>query len=606
NQPVLLVRDGDAGPDRALVDPNAFAADGTSALDWWYPSRDGRFLAYGISDRGSELSVLRVLDVATGRDLGEIIPQTRACSLAWDPGADGFFYTRYPSPGTVPEGEEMYHRRVFHHRLGDDPRSDAPVFGEGRPLDAWPNVALSPSGRWLVVMEAEGWIRTRVYLRDLRSGGGWISLVDESHALYAVTPLDDRLLVHTNEDAPAWRLMSADPERPAREEWKDLIPEGPDVLQSIEVAGGRIFAACLRDAASELRVHAMDGALLGTVGLPPRGTVTFMDGEEKGDVLFTGYVSFTVPPMIYRHAIRSGRTEPWATMPSPIDGDGFETRQIHCTSRDGTRIPIFVIHRAGMKRDGRNPVLLTGYGGFNVPLTPSFDRESFVWLESGGVVAVAILRGGGEFGETWHRAGMLESKQNVFDDFIAAAEHLIREGYTGPERLAIRGGSNGGLLVGAALTQRPDLFRAVVCRVPLLDMIRYHRFRIARLWIPEYGCSEDPEQFRWLIAYSPYHNVRDGVAYPAVLLTTAEADSRVDPMHALKMAARLQQAQAAPERPVLLRVESRAGHGAGKPLSKQLDEQVDVWSFLFRELGVDPPAAAQGGRDPQPDEAPGR
>ncbi len=590
NQPILLVRDNPSGPDRVLLDPNVLSEDGTAALDWYYPSREGELVAYGLSTGGSELSILRLLDVASGRHLEDRISRTRACSLAWEPSGRGFYYTRYPAPGTVPAGQEMYHRRVFHHRVGDDPAQDRSVFGEGRPFDRWPDVVLSPRGRWLVVMESEGWTRTRLYLADLDLESEWVSLAEDVEALYSILPLDDRLLIRTNDGAPAWRLMEADPASPERRAWRELIPEAPDALERIEVAGRRILAAYLKQACSALQVHGLDGSPQGEIPLPPHGTIFGLDGENEGDDLYVGWTSFTAPPRIYRYQIPARSLSVWERVESPIDEDDFTTEQIQATSRDGTRIPIFVIYRKGLIRDGSHPALLSGYGGFSIAVTPAFERESFLWLEQGGILAVSNLRGGGEFGEAWHQAGMLGRKQSVFDDFIAAAGHLIGGGYTRPDRLAIRGGSNGGLLVGAALTQRPDLFRAAVCRVPLLDMIRYHHFRIARLWIPEYGSADDPEQFRWLIEYSPYHRVKDGTVYPAVLLTTAESDSRVDPMHAMKMAARLQEAQAASDRPILLRVESRAGHGAGKPLNKQIDEQVDIWTFLFRELGVDPPA----------------
>jgi prolyl oligopeptidase len=411
--------------------------------------------------------------------------------------------------------------------------------------------------------------------------------VEDRDALYGVLPLDDRLIIHTNEDAPGYRVLSADPADPGRDRWKELIPEGEDVLQIADVAGGKIFATFLKDAASVLRVFSLEGEFEGEVPVPPRGTVYGFNGEISGDEIYLGYISFTVAPRIYRYRIPERELSLWQQVPSPVPEGEYETVQVRCTSRDGTRVPVFIIHRKGIPLDGSHPALLTGYGGFSISLTPSFDRESFLWLENGGVLAVANLRGGGEFGEAWHRAGTLERKQNVFDDFIAAAEHLCREGYTGADRLAIKGGSNGGLLVGAALTQRPDLFRAVVCRVPLLDMIRYQHFRIARLWISEYGSSEDAGHLRWLLDYSPYHSVRERGRYPSVLLTTAESDSRVDPMHARKMAARLQAAQAAEDRPILLRVETRAGHGAGKPLSKQLEEQLDIWTFLFREMGME-------------------
>jgi len=339
-------------------------------------------------------------------------------------------------------------------------------------------------------------------------------------------------------------------------------------------------------ACSRLRVFTFDGRLEREIDLPALGTVFSMSGEWDRPEFHYGFTSFTVAPKVFRFDLRAGSASLWKSVESPIDENAYEIEQVRYESRDGTPISMFVVHARGLRRDGSHPCLLTGYGGFNVSLTPAFDRDAFLWFERGGVMAIPNLRGGGEYGEAWHEAGMLGNKQNVFDDFIAAAEHLVARGYTRPGKLAIQGGSNGGLLVGAALTQRPDLFRAVICAVPLLDMLRYHHFRIAKLWIHEYGSPDVPREFEWLHAYSPYHRVRDGVAYPAVLLMTAESDTRVDPMHARKMAARLQEATRGDGRPVLLRIESRAGHGAGKPLAKQLDEQTDIYSFLFDQLGM--------------------
>jgi prolyl oligopeptidase len=586
DQPILHVRDGVRGSDRVLLDPNPLSPDGTVALDWYHPSWDGGLVAYGLSASGDEQSTLRVRDAASGKDLDDAIPGTRACSLAWEPGGSGFYYTRYPEPGTVPAGQEPYHRHVYHHRLGEDPRRDRRVFGEGRRPDAWPNVAVSPDGRWLVVVEAIGWSMTQVFLKDLARGGAFAPIVEGKEFVYHVVPCNDRLLILTNEGASTYRLLEADPEDPAGG-FGEVIPASEDVLRDVIAVGDRIYADHLRDASSRLSAFDAGGKPLGSIPLPAPGTIYGLGGAWDGTDLYFGFVSFTFPPRVHRHDAFTGATELWDGIAAPVDPESFEVEQVRFESRDGTKVPMFIVRPMGFKRDGRGRVVLTGYGGFNQSLTPAFDRDSFVWLERGGAVAVANLRGGGEYGEAWHRAGMLAGKQNVFDDFIAAAEHLVREGYTRPERLAIQGGSNGGLLVGAALTQRPDLFRAVVCAVPLLDMLRYHRFQIARLWIPEYGSAEDPEQFPWLRAYSPYHRVEDGAVYPAVLLATAESDSRVDPMHARKMAARLQAAQADPDRPILLRVETRAGHGAGKPLSKLLDEQTDVWSFIFDQLGME-------------------
>lgn len=587
NQPVLYWREEQNGEERVLLDPNQLDPEGTTALDWWYPSRDGCLLAYGLSYGGDERSVLHVRDVASGADLADVIPQTRAASVAWLPDGSGFYYTRYPAPGEVPDNEANYHRRIFFHRLGVDLSEDRLIFGQGRDPEDWPSVQLSSDGRYLLVTVSRGWGRTDVYLRDENAGPGpFVPLIEGEAVLSSGQVAGGRLYLHTNLDAPRYRLFLIDPAQPDRSSWRQLVPEREDaVLEDAAVIAGRLFLAYLQDASSRLEVRDLDGGSPIELRLPALGTVDALTGEWDGKEAFWGFQSYTMPPSVYRYEPESGATTEWARVVAPLNSEEYDLRRVLYPSRDGTQISMFVVHRKGLLLDGNNPTLLTGYGGFNISLTPGFSRSTFFWLERGGVYAVANLRGGGEYGEGWHQTGMLSKKQNVFDDFIAAAEHLISSGYTRPERLAILGGSNGGLLVGAALTQRPDLFRAVICAVPLLDMLRYDQFQIARLWIPEYGSPDDAEQFEWLAAYSPYHHVRDSVVYPAVLLLTGSNDSRVDPMHARKMAARLQAANGG-SNPVLLRVESEAGHGAGRPLSKTLAEQTDEWSFLCWQLGV--------------------
>ncbi len=602
DQPILVVRDlgVDAGSDvsaeaaaeRTILDPNTLSASGIVALDWWYPSDNGHLLAYGVSEGGTELSMLCVLDMERGTTLEtDRIPHTRAASVAWLPDSSGFYYTRYPVPGSVSAGDEVYHRRVFLHRLGHDWRSDTEIFGAERAREDWPNVALSQSGRWLAVEVQMGWARSDVYCLDREQPDRWISIhvgVDTfARPLFA----GDRLLLQTNTNAPNWELFEVDPLQPERANWRLVLPERSDrVLDSVHPAAGRLIAHELHDATSEVRVYDLAGALQTEVQLPGIGTVTGLGGEWSGQIVTLGFTSFAQPSTSYRVDINTGDCQVLAhgELPPGFDASNYTTRQEWYTSRDGTRVSMFLVHRRDTRLFEVRPTLLTGYGGFNVSRTPMFVSALPMWLDAGGVYALPNLRGGGEYGETWHRAGMLGSKQNVFDDFVAAGEWLIAQGITSRERLAISGGSNGGLLVGAALTQRPDLFKAVVCQVPLLDMLRYQNLRIARLWIAEYGSAEDADQFRWLYAYSPYHRVRDGVAYPATFLLTAEGDSRVDPMHARKMAARLQHATSG-SAPVLLRVESAAGHGQGKPRSKQLEEATDVWSFVMWQLGVEPP-----------------
>jgi prolyl oligopeptidase len=586
NQPILYVRDGVQGPDRVLIDPNVLNPEGTTALDWYHPSEDGAFLAYGLSEDGNEESVLHVMDVVTGQKLPDRIPHTRAADVAWLPDSSGFYYTRYPAPGEVPEGEEHYHRAVFFHRLGADPAQDRLVH---RPVakEHWPGVSLSPDGRWLIIGVARTFEQTDLYLHDLRENTPPVAVAKDLPALFEGVVVEDHLYIRTNLHAPTYGLYSLPAAQPHLDRARELVsPRSDAVLDSFSVVGKSLVLTYLERATSRLRIASLDGTGVRDHELPGIGSLFGLGSEWDGVELFYGFSSYTVPPSVYRMDLRTGEQSLWRTVNADLDSSHYVVRQVTYPSRDATPVTMFVVESRDLRRDGTNPIYLTGYGGFNISMTPGFSRSLMLWLEHGGVVAVPNLRGGGEYGETWHQTGMLGNKQNTFDDFIAAAEWLVAERYTTPERLAIAGGSNGGLLMGAALTQRPDLFRAVVVQVPLLDMLRYHRFLIARLWIPEYGSSDDPAQFAWLKAYSPYHRVRDGVGYPAVLLATAESDTRVDPMHARKMTARLQAATSSAH-PVLLRLESKAGHGAGKPIAKVLDELTDTWSFVFQELAVD-------------------
>jgi prolyl oligopeptidase len=586
NQPILYVRDGVHGKDRVLLDPNLLAKDGTVALDWWFPSEDGSLLAYGVSRNGSEQSTLHVRDVASGQDRPDTIERTRYSSVAWLPDNKGFYYTRYPKVGSVPKGQENYHRHVFYHVLGTDPAVDPKVFGEGRPAEDMMSVQISPDGHWLAVTAFQGWAKSEIFVRDNHAKERkFVPLVEKVNAVFNLTLRNDRFYVRTNQDAPRYRLYKVDPAHLEREQWQELIPQGQDVLEGITTIGDTLVADYMHDASSRLRLFEATGKLLQEIALPTLGTVAGLGGEWDGAELFFGFQSFTMPTSIYRFDLETRKQELWDRVKADIDFDAYQVEQVRYPSKDGTSITMFIASKKGVIKTGTNPTLLYGYGGFNISLTPMFAATRFLFLEKGGILAIPNLRGGGEYGEDWHRAGMLENKQNTFDDFLAAAEWLIANKYTDKEHLAIQGGSNGGLLVSAALTQRPDLFRAVVCQVPLIDMLRYHKFLIARLWIPEYGSADDPEQFKFISRYSPYQKVKAGTAYPAVLLTTAAADSRVDPSHARKMAARLQAATIL-SRPILLRQETRAGHGAGKPRGLVLDEQTDVWSFLFSQLGI--------------------
>jgi prolyl oligopeptidase len=611
NQPVLYVRektnDGLDGPDRALVDANQLAADGTIALDWYQPSENGKYVAYGTSPSGSEMSTLHIIETKTGALLPDTIERTRAASVAWKLDNSGFYYTRYPKKGDVPAGQEMYNRHVFYHSLGDDPdQEDQLIFGEGRDPEDWPSVSFSNDGRWLLIHVSQGWTKSELFLMDLKKGTPPTRVTTGKDFLYGGEVYNDKLYITTNEDAPRYRVFVADVGNYDRTAWKEIIPQSDAVLQGVVVFGGKLRAQYEQNATSQLKLFDLDGKKLTDIALPAIGSVFGTTGRWDRDEMFLGFQSFTVPPSIYRvdlnpvHYVTAGKNPVegdaiasptvWTKVEAPsIDPSAYEVDQEWFNSKDGTRVPMFVVHKKGLQKNGKNPTLLTAYGGFNISLMPEFKRQQYLWLEHGGIYAVANLRGGAEFGEDWHRAGMLDKKQNVFDDMIAAAEHLIAEKYTDKNHLAIQGGSNGGLLMGAMITQRPDLFRAVVCQVPLLDMLHYQNFQIAKLWIPEYGSSENPDQFKWLYAYSPYHHVKPGTEYPAVLFMTADTDTRVDPMHAKKMAAEMQ-AEAkngsSRTRPILLRIESKAGHGAGKPVAKQIEEFTDIYSFLFWQLGV--------------------
>ncbi len=592
NQPVLLVRESLTGGDRTLVDVNKMSSDGTVALDWWFPAEDGKYLAYGTSPNGSEDSTMHVLETATGKALPDTIERTRFTSVAWKKDSSGFYYTRHPKKGDVPEGEEVYHVKVFYHALGSDPAKDPLLFGEGRDAQDIPNVDLSEDGRWLLITVFEGWTKSEMYLQDLTSKNPPVEITVGKNFLYSADFLKGKLYITTNEDASRYRVFVADATNPKRENWKELIPETDAVLQGAAVTGGKLFAQYEHNAASELKVFDLDGKKLADIPMPTIGSVFATGGKWDRNEVFFGFQSYTVPPSIYRYDLGQGKSALWAKVDAPsIDPSAFEVQQVWYNSKDGTRVPMFVVSKKGIEKNGKNPTLLTGYGGFNISETPSFSRGMYLWMEHGGIFAVANLRGGAEFGEDWHRAGMLGKKQNVFDDFIAAGEYLIAQKYTDRDHLAITGGSNGGLLMGAMITQRPDLFRAVVCAVPLLDMLRYQNFQIAKLWIPEYGSADDPKQFDWLYAYSPYHHVKQGQEYPAILFMTADTDTRVDPMHAKKMAALMQadaKNGASKERPILLRIETKAGHGQGKPVTKQIEESTDMYSFLFWQLGVKP------------------
>jgi prolyl oligopeptidase len=587
DQSVLFVRED--GRERVLLDPNTLSEDGTVALTLAAPTRDGRLLAYAISRSGSDRQEILVRDVETGRDLPDRVLWAKFTGISWTPRNEGFYYTRFPEPGTVPAGDESYFGKAFYHRLGRPQEEDALVYERPEDKELFPSAAVTRDGRWLVLSTAKGASgKAEIRVRDLRApeAADKALFTGFEHDVSFVEEVDGRFFFRTDEKAPRGRVVAVDVAKGGVP--VEIVGEGKDKLEAVAIVHNMLVAHRLRDASSRLELHDLEGRLIREIPLPGLGTIAGITGEPDDDEAFLAFTSFTEPSTPYRWDFAAQALTRFEESRAQGDAPRYEARQVFFASKDGTRIPMFLVHRRGLEPDGRRPTLLYGYGGFNISLTPSFSPALRVWLERDGVFAVASLRGGGEYGEAWHEAGMLDRKQNVFDDFVAAAEWLVSEGWTTPAKLAIQGGSNGGLLVGAAMTQRPNLFGAVVCQVPVADMLRYHRFTVGRFWIPEYGSAEDAEQFGILYRYSPLHNVRDGVDYPATLVMTADTDDRVDPGMAKKFAARLQAVTDGRRRPALIRVETKAGHGLGKPVGKQIDEQADVYRFLLRALGEEP------------------
>jgi prolyl oligopeptidase len=580
---------------RALLDPNTLSTDGTVALSTWSATDDGRLFGYGVETAGSDWEELRVRDVATGHDLADTIHWAKFTGIAWTKDGRGFFYARYPEPATSAHAltDRNTGHQLYYHHLGQPQSTDRLIWQQPDQPDWIVFAGVTDDGRFAIISIAHGTDpRNRLYYIDLGDPRRpnverpLVRLVDAFEAEYVVVGTDHRqLLLRTDLDAPRGRIVRVDLDHPDRGQWHTVVPEAKDKLEQAALIGGRIVAVYLRDAQSVLATFGVDGTPGGELTLPGVGTVAAVSGRQDDPEAFYAYVSFLQPGSIYRFDVQRPVSEPFHVPTLPVDVSRFETRQIFCTGKDGTRVPVFVTARKGVALDRTNPTWLYAYGGFNVNMTPFFSPSQVAWLEMGGVWAVAVLRGGGEYGTAWHEAGMFERKQNVFDDFIAAAQCLETQGYTSPSRLAIQGESNGGLLIGAMLTQRPDLYGVALPGVGVMDMLRYQKFTIGMAWAAEYGSSDDSTQFRYLIKYSPLHNIRAGTHYPATLIMTSDHDDRVVPGHSFKFGAALQAAQAGPA-PVLIRIETRAGHGAGKPTSKQIDLAADEMAFVVKNLGV--------------------
>jgi prolyl oligopeptidase len=592
---VLWLRDAD-GTERTLVDPNALSPEAKITLDGWTPSKEGDRLAYLLSEGGDEESRLYVMDVATGERIEGPIDRTRYSSIGWVPGGDEFFYVRRLPPDEVPEGESQYHRRVYRHRVGADPdTTDELVFGDGDDKTAYYTASVSRDGRWLIVGRWLGTApRSDLYIADLTADTLAFTTIQEGEdvdtALPLVHHLDGRLYLATNRDAPRWRLVVTDPENPQPEHWRDLIPESDAVLEGYSLTTDAVIAVHTRHAVSEVTVYdKATGKQRATVELPSLGTADITTRPEGGDDAWIGYSDFVTPYKVLHYDVPTGAMQPWADPPGAVEVKGIVAEQVTYQSKDGTDVRMFLLRHESTTPTGARPTILWGYGGFNLGTQPAYSARILAWIEAGGVYAVANIRGGNEEGEDWHRAGMRGNKQNVFDDFIAAGEWLIANGWTDRDHLGITGGSNGGLLMGAMVTQRPDLFASVLCSAPLLDMVRYEQFGLGESWNDEYGTAADPEEFGWLHAYSPYHRVEPGVGYPSVLFTIFESDTRVDTLHARKMCAAVQAATTG-DRLVLIRRELDVGHFT-RSISRFVALYADELAFHAENLGLEVPGA---------------
>ena len=576
-QAVLMMRTGADTADVVLVDPNGMSEDHSTSVAFLGASLDGKLIAYGIRKGGEDETDVHLLDVDTRTERPGGLPKARYFGISINPAKTGCWYSRWEAKGS----------RVWVRRFGDDLAKDRMIFGEKLGPTEIPAVGLSDNGKWLVlsVYVGSSGDNTHVFVRPADKDGPWTSVTDTLHAAVSADMAGDVLVLQTNWNAPNGRVLLADPRRPGLANWKEIVPERKDaVIEGASVAGGALLVQYLHNVASELKVFGLDGAPKGTIVLPGIGSASAPNGEWAGTEAFYSFTSFNRPTTIYRYDFATGQSREWWRSPIAFDADKYAVRQVWYLSEDGTRVPMFVVAPREIVFDGSHPVLMTGYGGFNVSETPAFSARAAAWLEMGGVYVLTNLRGGSEFGENWHRAGMLANKQHTFDDFLTAAQWLISHGYCTREKLAIIGGSNGGLLMGAVMTQRPDLFGAVLCEVPLLDMLRYQQFLVARFWVPEYGSAENPEQFKWLRAYSPYQHVKPGTKYPAVMFVSGDSDTRVDPLHARKMAARMQSLGGA--RPVLLHYDVTSGHAGGKSVDKSIEDTADEMQFLRWQLGL--------------------
>jgi prolyl oligopeptidase len=574
----LCMRQGYTGKDEVLVDPKTATTDPTSSVQYLGFSRDGNIAAYGIRKGGEDETEIHLLDVDTRKPLSDVIPRGRYFGFSINANKTGLYYARF----TVGKGT-----RVFYHAMGTNPSADKEIFGSAYGPTQLISSGLSDDGRWLVLSVADG-VRAKkneIYVQDVEHGGPIQTVVNDVEAEFDPDFAGDAMILSTNWNAPNRRVLRVDLKNPARDHWKEIVLESKLAIDSVSAAGGRVFVSYLDNVVTRVKQFDIDGKNLGDVKLPGIGSASPPSGRWTDNETFFDFTSFVTPPSSYRYMVSTGAEELWFQPKVPIHTGDIEVKQVWYQSKDGAKVPMFVVFRKGLTLDGNRPTLMTAYGGFNISMTPSFSAVAAWWTEHGGVFVLPNLRGGGEFGESWHRAGMFEKKQNVFDDFIAAAEWLIQNKYTNPSKLAIQGGSNGGLLMGAMMTQRPDLFGAIVCGAPLLDMLRFQKMSVGSWWTAEYGSADDPKQFAYLYKYSPYQNVKKGTKYPPIMFVTGDSDTRVDPAHARKMTA-LMQADNGSDNPIILRYDTKGGHSGIGSVDKVIDQQVDQMIFIADRLGV--------------------
>ncbi len=583
---IVYYKEGKTGAEKLLLDPNAWSAGGANvSLGGWWPTWDGKTVAYKIKTNNSDEATMYVMDVATGKKSEvDVIEGAKYASASWTPKGDGFYYAWLPVDKDIPVAERPGYTEIRFHKIGTDSKKDTRIYEATHDAKTFLAPGLSRDGAFLFVHVQHGWSRVDIYFKDLRAkeDNGFKPLVTGLDALFDVEAYQGRFYVHTNDGAPKYRAMLVDPKKPERSAWKEIVPERADAtLDGVSVLGGKLVLDYMKDVATKIEVHELDGKLVREIPLPVVGSAG-ISGRDDEDEAYLSFTSLTYPTEIQETSIKTGQTKTWFKLKVPVDPSKFDVEQLFFKSKDGTKIPLFLVHAKDAKKDGKSPLLINGYGGFQSSQRAIFRASIFPWLEKGGVFALVNLRGGSEYGEEWHRAGMKHTKQNVFDDFEGAAEFLQKEGWSQPSKTAITGGSNGGLLVGAAATQRPDLYRVVLCDVPLLDMVRYHKFGSGKTWVEEYGSSEDEGDFKALFAYSPYHHVAKGTKYPSILMLSADSDDRVDPMHARKFTAAMQDASAGG--PVILRIEKNAGHGGADMVKAWVEKLADEYAFALSEM----------------------